>query len=391
MFELADAAFLGGAPLGGQPRAVNMPAGAATYAAATAPRAGGDSLGSALAPQVMAIAAVCGLLAASRRRLAGSRRPKVARGPTFGTWYEYKFRAKPGDKYKYRAAKDRHEPETGIGRFVEGEGRLIRYGKLFRKGIPLGPAAFKKFQEEQAARAAMGGGDAPGALIFDCDGTLVETERDGHRVAFNKAFQELGFKCEWDVALYGELLTTGGGKERMARYFKEYAPEEWTEEGEATADHPKIQELHALKTKLFMDIVKSGELQVREGIEDMIMAADLAGWKIAVCSTSNEEAVKTVVETYFPRFADRMPVFAGDVVSKKKPDPEIYTLAAKELGLAPMKCVVVEDAAIGLQAAKAAGMQVIVTKRHRATSLLFGGLHLHVRWLAQKSCVAAAP
>ena len=57
------------------------------------------------------------------------------------------------------------------------------------------------------------------ALIFDCDGVLVDTERDGHRVAFNRAFAAAGIDAEWDVGLYGELLKIAGGKERMTHYF----------------------------------------------------------------------------------------------------------------------------------------------------------------------------
>lgn len=367
MFEMADSAFLGGmsqaGTLGSLPRVAGTPVSAGAAVVATASRAENHSADNTLAQQVMTVAAVCGILAAATRKRWGGRRnqTRIPRGPTGGCWHEYTFRAKAGAKYKYRVSTDKYTPEWGHWP-PDAEGRLIRYGLCLRRGKPQGPAAYAKKKAEQEAAAARRRDMAPAALIFDCDGTLVETERDGHRVAFNKAFKELGYDCEWEVGLYGELLTTGGGKERMARYFKDYNPDAWKSEDEPTADHPAIKELHKLKTKLFMEIVRAGQLPLREGIEELIAAADEAGWKLAVCSTSNEEAVKAVVETYLPQFADRMPVFAGDVVSKKKPDPEIYTLAAKELGLAPMKCVVVEDTEIGLQAGKAAGMQVIITK-----------------------------
>ena len=57
------------------------------------------------------------------------------------------------------------------------------------------------------------------ALIFDCDGVLVDTERDGHRAAFNQCFARKGLNIEWDVNLYGDLLEVAGGKERMRHYF----------------------------------------------------------------------------------------------------------------------------------------------------------------------------
>ena len=53
--------------------------------------------------------------------------------------------------------------------------------------------------------------DYPEAILFDCDGVLCETERDGHRVTFNMTFKENGLDHDWDVDLYGELLKIGGG------------------------------------------------------------------------------------------------------------------------------------------------------------------------------------
>jgi HAD superfamily hydrolase (TIGR01509 family) len=310
---------------------------------------------------------VCGILVAVRRH-HGRQRPRVVRGPSGGTWYEYKFRAKPGAKYRYRALggnkkhfDDRFIPEWGVWP-PEAKGRRVKYGVLFNKGKAMGLTRYE--QEKKAMRDAAKEPELGAcALLIDCDGTIVETERDGHRVAFNKAFEEMGFDCSWDVELYGELLTTGGGKERMTRYFTDYNPEAWKDkENPPAKDHPDIVALHKRKTELFMEIVRSGMLPLRPGITELLAAATEAGWKIAVCSTSNEKAVAAVVETMLPEYADSITIFAGDVVKTKKPDPAIYTLAAKQLGVAPMKCVVVEDTNIGLQAGKAAGMQVIVTK-----------------------------
>jgi HAD superfamily hydrolase (TIGR01509 family) len=195
------------------------------------------------------------------------------------------------------------------------------------------------------------------ALIFDCDGVLVDTERDGHRVAFNAAFKTIGWNAEWSVERYGELLTTAGGKERMRRHFDEVG---WPvpESGRDAA----IALLHKLKTDLFMELIESGALPLRAGVSRIIDEAVAANLKMAVCSTSNERAVQAVVDKMLgAKRASHIKVFAGDIVAKKKPDPAIYTLAAKELGLDPKKCVVVEDSNNGLRAAKAAGMNCIVT------------------------------
>jgi phosphoglycolate phosphatase-like HAD superfamily hydrolase len=60
------------------------------------------------------------------------------------------------------------------------------------------------------------------ALIFDVDGTLADTERDGHRVSFNRAFKDAGLDWDWDVDLYGKLLSVTGGKERIKYYLDEF-------------------------------------------------------------------------------------------------------------------------------------------------------------------------
>lgn len=195
------------------------------------------------------------------------------------------------------------------------------------------------------------------ALIFDCDGVLVDTERDGHRVAFNQAFAAVGLATEWSVARYGELLTTAGGKERMIRHFDETGWPVAVEKREAL-----IKDLHKHKTDLFMRIIESGDLPLRPGIARIVDEAIAAGLKLAVCSTSNERAVQAVVDVLLgPARAQHMPVFAGDMVAKKKPDPGIYLLAKDRLGLDPACCVVIEDSDNGLRAAKAAGMRCLVT------------------------------
>ena len=195
------------------------------------------------------------------------------------------------------------------------------------------------------------------ALIFDCDGVLVDTERDGHRIAFNAAFAELGLGIAWSVERYGDLLTTGGGKERMVRHFNETG---WPE---AYPDHDAlIALLHKKKTVIFTDLIDSRALPLRPGVMRLVDEAIAAGLPIAVCSTSNEKSVRAIVEQLLgPDRAPRITIFAGDVVAAKKPDPAIYRLAADTLAIAPDKAVVIEDSHIGLRAAKAAGMNCIVT------------------------------
>lgn len=195
------------------------------------------------------------------------------------------------------------------------------------------------------------------ALIFDCDGVLVDTERDGHRVAFNQAFAAKGLDRVWSVERYGELLSTAGGKERMRRDFDERGwpvPESEREQ--------LIIELHRLKTDGFMELIRSGKLPLRPGVARIMDEAVDAGIRLAICSTSNERAVQAVVDVMLgPERAAYIDVFAGDIVPVKKPDPAIYLLAAERLGLTRSRCMVIEDSNNGLRSALGAGMHCVIT------------------------------
>jgi HAD superfamily hydrolase (TIGR01509 family) len=196
------------------------------------------------------------------------------------------------------------------------------------------------------------------ALLFDCDGVLVDTERDGHRVAFNQAFAAKGISAVWDEVLYGELLRVAGGKERISSYFDAWGWPEGVRDRDAS-----VQDIHRLKTDLFMRIVESGRMPLRPGVSELVAEAAAQRIKLAVCSTSSERAVTLIVQTLLePAARARFDlILAGDVVARKKPDPEIYELASTRLAAAPEDCVVIEDSANGLLAAKAAGMRCVIT------------------------------
>jgi len=197
------------------------------------------------------------------------------------------------------------------------------------------------------------------ALIFDCDGVLADTERDGHRVAFNRAFTEKGYDLQWDVGLYGELLKIAGGKERLKHYYDGIG---WPKEVRDRKTF--IEELHRAKTDIYMKIIESGQLPLRPGVSRLVDEALAGGLFVAVCSTSNERSVNLLVESLLGlerkrRFAA---ILAGDVVARKKPDPAIYDVAKRQLKVRAEECVVIEDSRNGLLAAKAAGMWCVITK-----------------------------
>ncbi|HEX7236352.1 MAG TPA: HAD-IA family hydrolase [Gammaproteobacteria bacterium] len=194
------------------------------------------------------------------------------------------------------------------------------------------------------------------ALIFDCDGVLVDTERDGHRVAFNRAFAAAGIDANWDVELYGKLLTIAGGKERMTFYFNEVG---WPKGKTAET---LIPELHKRKTAIFTDLIAQGSLPLRPGVSRIVDEAHAAGIRLGVCTTSDPKAIDGVLNLFG---AERKKwfevVLAGDIVKKKKPDPEIYNLAKQTLGLDARECVVVEDSRNGLLASLGAGIPTLIT------------------------------
>ena len=194
------------------------------------------------------------------------------------------------------------------------------------------------------------------ALIFDCDGVLVDTEKDGHRVAFNEAFKQAGLDVSWNVELYGELLKVAGGKERMTHYFNKAG---WP--AGQTAD-TLIPDLHKRKTAIFQELIATGKLPLRPGIVRIIDEARAAGVRLAVCTTSHKDSVDGVLDLMGPERKKAFEhVLAGDVVKKKKPDPEIYELAKQRLGLKAAECVVIEDSRNGLLSATGAGMPCVIT------------------------------
>ncbi len=201
------------------------------------------------------------------------------------------------------------------------------------------------------------------ALIFDCDGVLADTERDGHRVAFNATFEQFGLPLSWDEQEYAVKLKTAGGKERMAT---DYTPEFAAANGLPADDEGRAAELarwHKAKTAIYTDMVAAGRLPTRPGIRRIITEAQDAGWEVAVASTSAEPSVRAILEQAAgPERAARFDVvLAGDVVANKKPAPDIYLLALERLGVGVDDALVIEDSRNGLLAAVAAGLRCVMT------------------------------
>jgi HAD superfamily hydrolase (TIGR01509 family) len=197
-------------------------------------------------------------------------------------------------------------------------------------------------------------------LIFDCDGVLADTERFGHLPAFNRAFENLGIPMRWTEDEYAGLLRTGGGKERITAALADPRYQELV--GGGAPPDELVRRTHKVKSEIYRAMVADGVMPPRAGVARLIRSALTRGWQVAVASTSAPESVKSVLETVIgSETADRVPIFAGDSVPAKKPAPDIYLLALDQLGAGRDCAVVIEDSAVGLQAAASAGLACVVT------------------------------
>jgi HAD superfamily hydrolase (TIGR01509 family) len=194
-------------------------------------------------------------------------------------------------------------------------------------------------------------------FFFDQDGVIIDTEKDGHRVAFNRTFQAFGFNIEWSVDEYHQLLQVAGGKERMLHYLQTKG---LGKPIEANEEEQLIKKLHQYKTDLFVRMLEGKELPLRPGVKRMMKEINRMNLVLGVCTTSNQRSAQAVTQNMLGEIRFDF-VLAGDVVSKKKPDPEIYHLALQKSGLKPDEALVIEDSSNGVAAAKAAGIQVVAT------------------------------
>lgn len=209
------------------------------------------------------------------------------------------------------------------------------------------------------------------ALIFDVDGTLAETERDAHRVAFNEAFRAAGLDWHWTRELYGELLAVTGGKERIRHFCQHFHP--------ALLDQADfagfVRRLHQDKSERYVEIVGRGGLPLRPGVARLIGEARAAGIRLAIATTTSHDNVTALLRASLAADAEGWfeVIGAGDVVEKKKPASDIYFWVLHRLGLRASECLAIEDSFNGLRSALGAGLPTLITEAQYTRGENFSG------------------
>ena len=191
------------------------------------------------------------------------------------------------------------------------------------------------------------------AVVFYVDGTLDKTEINGHRIAFNHAFSVAGLNWFWDETSYGELLAVTGGKERIAYYLSAFHTGSKHDSDLALL----IRTLYAAKAQFYVALLASKDIVLSLGIARLIKAIRQAGLRMAIATVTTPENVTALIHNTLGEVAvDWFDcITAGDIVSVKKPAPDIFNYCLAEMGLSAAECLVIEGSENGLKTALAAG------------------------------------
>jgi HAD superfamily hydrolase (TIGR01509 family) len=223
------------------------------------------------------------------------------------------------------------------------------------------------------------------ALLWDVDGTIAETERDGHRVAFNRAFESFGLAWRWDDARYGELLHVSGGRERVLHDMSQRS-----DAPVLAAERERLaRELHTKKNALYAELLADAGIVLRAGVLELMHECREHDVRMAIATTTSRDNLEALLVRHLgARWRESFgAIVCGEDVQRKKPDPEVFVKALRQMGVRALDAVAIEDSPGGVAAARAADCAVVATRSfYFAQTPIEGviavgpGLHTRAGW-----------
>ena len=190
------------------------------------------------------------------------------------------------------------------------------------------------------------------ALLLGSIGTVVETS-DIQRLAYNQALKEAGINWTWDRAVYSELLSQSGGKERLSMLASATG---------VNLSKAEIATIHTRKTQLAGEALMIARPSPRPGVAALIALAKERNMKIAFVTTTYRENIDAIfAATGELSLGDFDYVGTRDDVEQGKPAPDAYFAALAKLGVDAAHALAIEDTAISVMSAKRAGIEVVAT------------------------------
>ena len=191
------------------------------------------------------------------------------------------------------------------------------------------------------------------AVFWDVDGTMADTELCGHRVAFNSAFLDFDLDWHWNEEKYVQLLKISGGLNRIIHYRDEIYSE---------ISDSQCSKIQLRKRFHYKNLIQSGQIKLREGV--LRLVSELSSYDVEqfIVTTSGRDSLEPFLNTSLKsHLNDFSGVIAYEDVNKHKPHPDAYDLALQLSGKSRIHCIAIEDSLIGVEAAKAANLNCLLT------------------------------
>lgn len=191
------------------------------------------------------------------------------------------------------------------------------------------------------------------AVFWDVDGTIADTELCGHRVSFNLAFRDFNLSWNWNENKYLDLLKISGGLNRIIYYRNEI---------KSNLSDEQCSKIQIRKRHHYCKLVKSGKIKVREGVLRLVDELSKFDVEQFIVTTSGRDSLepflKSSMSAHLNYFSD---IITYENVSKHKPFPDAYKLAVELSSYSESNCIAIEDSNIGVEAAKAANINCLLT------------------------------